>query len=43
MNSIGLCKLRGGGGGGSRGLSKLSRGPWGGGGALICFKREFAG
>ena len=31
MNSIGLCKLRGGGGGvGSTGLSKLSRGGWDG-------------
>ena len=27
MNSIGLCKLRG--VGGSTGLSKFSRGPWG--------------
>ena len=31
MNSIGLCKLRGG-GGGSTGLFKLSRGLGGGGG-----------
>ena len=36
MNSIGLCKLRG--VGGSTGLSKLSRGPWGGGGGLDSFQ-----
>ena len=37
MNSIGLCKLRG--VGGSTGLSKLSRGPWGeGGGGFDSFQ-----